>query len=198
MDPITKIDFQILDFIQDNLKCIFLDKALPVITMLGDHGIFPIAVAIILLIFSKTRKIGFSMGISFICGGLVGNLFLKNVVARVRPYDVTNAEILVEKLSDFSFPSGHTLIAFETAFVLLLLLKGKYRPIAIGTTVLAAIIAFSRLYLYVHYPSDVIVGMILGSAFGIFGAKLGEYVFSKFAKNKSNDVQTDGEGRVEG
>ncbi len=184
MKFITKIDFQILDFIQENLRCEFLDKILPIITKLADHGLVPIITAVILLIFTKTRKIGLSMGIAFICGGVIGNLFLKNVVGRIRPYDVTGAEILVKRLSDYSFPSGHTLIAFETAVVLLILLNGRAKPIAIGATVLASIIAFSRLYLYVHYPTDVLAGIILGTAFGIVGAKLGNYIVSQFEKKR--------------
>ncbi len=191
MDPITKIDFRILDFIQENFRCEFLDKFLSLITKLGDHGTVPIIVAVVLLIFTKTRKIGLSMGIAFICGGVIGNLFLKNVVARIRPYDVTGAEILIKRLSDYSFPSGHTLIVFETAVVLLILLKGKYKPIAIGATVIASIVAFSRLYLYVHYPTDVLGGIILGTLFGIIGAKLGSYIVSKFKKNKGSPAKND-------
>ena len=184
MKYITKIDFQILDFIQENLKCEFLDKVLPIITKLADHGLVPIIVAIILLIITKTRKIGLSMGIAFILGGVVGNLFLKNVVGRIRPYDVMDVEILINRLSDYSFPSGHTLIAFETAVVLLILLKGRAKPIAIGAMAVAAIIAFSRLYLYVHYPTDVFAGMILGTIFGIVGAKLGNYIVTQFEKKR--------------
>lgn len=187
MDPITKLDFKILDFIQENIKCEFLDKVLPVITKLADHGLVPIILAVVLLIFTKTRKIGLSLGIAFICGGVIGNLFLKNVVGRIRPYEIAGVDILVERLSDYSFPSGHTLIAFETAVVLLMMLKGRARPIAIGTTVLAAIIAFSRLYLYVHYPTDVLAGIFLAIAFGIIGAKLGNYITDKIeAKSKQN------------
>lgn len=182
MDLITKIDFQILDFIQRHLRCEFLDKILPIITKLGDHGTVPIIIAVILLIITRTRKIGLSMGIAFICGGVIGNLFLKNVIGRIRPYDVTGAEILIKRLSDYSFPSGHTLIAFETAVVLLVLLKGRTKPIAIGATVIAATVAFSRLYLYVHYPTDVLAGIVLGTAFGIIGAKVGTYIVSKFEK----------------
>ncbi len=189
MDPITKVDLRILDFIQENMKCEFLDRFLTLITRLGDHGIIPIIIAVILLIISKTRKIGLSMGISFICGGLFGNLFLKNIVARIRPYDLTGTEIIIERLSDYSFPSGHTLIVFETAVVLLVLLKGKYKSIAITATVIASLVAFSRLYLYVHYPTDVLAGIILGSAFGIVGAKLGDYLFSKFDKKNVNKNQ---------
>ncbi len=187
MDPITKIDFQILDFIQENIKCEFLDTVLPIITKLADHGLVPIIAAVVLLMLTKTRKIGLSMGIAFICGGVIGNLILKNVFARIRPYDIKPVEMLVERLSDYSFPSGHTLIAFETAVVLLMLLKGRKKPIAIGITILAAIIAFSRLYLYVHYPTDVLAGIILGTVFGIVGAKLGEYIFNKFKGKQQPD-----------
>lgn len=188
MEYITKIDLRILDFIQENLRCEFLDKFLSIITRIGDHGIVPIITAVILLIFAKTRKIGLSMGIAFICGGVVGNLFLKNVVGRIRPYDITGVNILIERLSDYSFPSGHTLIMFETAVVLLILLKGKYKSIAIGATVLASIVAFSRLYLYVHYPTDVLAGIILGSAFGCIGAKLGSYIVTKLEKKNKEKI----------
>lgn len=189
MDLITKIDFQILDFIQKNLRCEFLDKILPIITKLADHGTVPIIIAVVLLIITRTRKIGLSMGIAFIFGGVIGNLFLKNVIGRIRPYDVTGTEILIKRLSDYSFPSGHTLIAFETAVVLLVLLKGRAKPIAIGATVVATIIAFSRLYLYVHYPTDVLAGVVLGTIFGIVGAKLGAYLASKF-----KNINLTGEG----
>lgn len=183
MGSITKIDLQILDLIQEHIKCDFLDTTMPIITKLCDHGIVPITVAVILLIFTKTRKIALSMGIAFIFGGVIGNLFLKNVVSRMRPYDLTGMDIIIERLSDHSFPSGHTLIAFETAVVLLILLKGRAKPIAIAATVLASIIAFSRLYLYVHYPTDILAGMVLGTLFGIIGARLGIYIVNKFKRN---------------
>ena len=189
MGQITKVDLIILNFIQENLKCGFLDKFLSIITRIGDHGIIPIAIAVILLIFAKTRKIGLSLGIAFICGGIVGNLFLKNVIARVRPYDLTGAEILIERLSDYSFPSGHTIIMFETAVVLLMLLEGKYKLFAIGATTIASIVAFSRMYLYVHYPTDVLAGIILGTAFGFVGVKLGSYIVVKLErKNKATNT----------
>ncbi len=189
MDIITKIDFKILDFIQDNIRCDFLDKLLPIITRLADHGMVPILLAVILLIFTKTRKIGLSMGIGFFFGGVIGNLMLKNIVGRMRPYDVRGVEILVNKLSDFSFPSGHTLIAFETAIVLMKMLKGKLKPIAVFATILASIIAFSRLYLYVHYPTDVIAGIILGSLFAFIGTKLCEYIVRRIKNSEIKDKQ---------
>ena len=178
MDFITKIDFDILNSIIKYLKCGFLDAVMPLITALGDHGIFPISVAVVLLIIAKTRRIGLSMAFSYIYGGLFGNLILKNFFARVRPYDpsyvdsiIGEGELLISGLSDFSFPSGHTLIIFEFAVVLLICLKGKYKPISIIAMITAFLVAFSRLYLYVHFPSDVLAGMILGTLFGILGVK---------------------------
>ena len=178
MDFVTKIDFYVLNSIIKYLKCSFLDAVMPLITALGDHGIFPISVAVILLIIAKTRRIGLSMAFSFIYGGVIGNLFLKNLIGRSRPYDASYAESIIEEgellisgLSDFSFPSGHTLIIFEFAVVLLICLKGKYKPISIIAVITAFLVAFSRLYLYVHFPSDVFAGMILGTLFGILGVK---------------------------
>lgn len=189
---ITQIDFKILNLIIDTFKCGFLDFLMPIVTVLGDHGIIPICIGVILLIIPKTRKIGLSMAFAFIYGGLFGNLILKNVVARLRPYDPSyvdslfkEGELLISGLSDFSFPSGHTLILFELAVVLLICLKGKKSLIAFFSLFFAFLVAFSRLYLYVHFPSDVLVGMILGTLFGILGVKTSSYIMKLTKKNKN-------------
>jgi undecaprenyl-diphosphatase len=149
----------ILDSIQQIFGCKFLDAVMPVITRFGDGGIFWIAVAVLLLCFKKTRKIGLTVGLSLAIGFLVGNLFLKNVVARIRPYDLNpDFPLLIGKLHDFSFPSGHTLASVEAA-VSIFLYNKKFGTPAI---ILAVLIAFSRLYLYVHYPTDVLASLILG------------------------------------
>ena len=193
MDIITKTDFIILNKITELFSCDFLDSLMPIITRLGDSGIFSIVLALILLFFAKTRRIGLSMGFSFIYGGIVGNLLLKNIVGRLRPYDAsyginlfTEETILINGLSDFSFPSGHTLIAFETAVVLMILLKGKHKPTAIFALVTAFVVAFSRLYLYVHFPSDVLVGMILGTLFAFLGVKTADFTLSKVNEGINN------------
>lgn len=183
---INKIEFSILDFIQDVFSCDFLDVFMSNITKLADHGIVPILLAVILLIITKTRRIGLSMGISFICGGVIGNLILKNVVQRMRPYQLNEAfQLIIPPLSDYSFPSGHTLIAFETAVVLMIMLKGRTKPIAFFSLALAFIIAFSRLYLYVHFPSDVLIGMILGTFFAFVGVKTSDYIYKVFDRKKN-------------
>lgn len=173
-ETITTVDLKILDFIAEYIKCGFLDKLMPIITKLGDHGIVPIAIAIVLICIPKTRKTGIAMGIAFALGGLFGNVLLKNIIGRVRPYDaVSGIELLVPVLSDFSFPSGHTLVCFEAATVLL---KREKRSVGITALILAVLVAFSRLYLYVHYPSDVIAGILLGILFGLTGNFIAEKI----------------------
>ncbi len=159
----NEFELKILDFIQNTFKCGFLDWFMPIITRLGDSGIFWIVVAVVLLFFKKYRKTGAMMGVALILGLLVGNLTLKPLVGRIRPYDMPGVEvdILVERLSDMSFPSGHTLASFEGAVVLML----NDKRLGIPALVLAITIALSRLYLYVHYPTDVLAGVILGIAF---------------------------------
>ncbi len=153
-------ELKILDFIQEHLRCGFLDWLLPIITKLGDEGIFWIIVAIVLLFFKKTRKTGAMVGVALLLGLFIGNLTLKPLVARTRPYNMPGVEVelLIDKLSSKSFPSGHTLASFEAATVLLI----NDKRMGIPAIVLASIIAFSRLYLYVHFPTDVLGGMILG------------------------------------
>lgn len=169
MEAIYTIDFAILHWIMDNLWCPFLDWLMPLITLLGEDGIFWIAVAALLLIFPQTRKTGAMMGVAMVLGLLVGNLTMKPAFARIRPYENEagrTVELLVEKLSDYSFPSGHTLVCFEAATVLML---RQRKPWGIIALVSAFLVAFSRLYLYVHYPSDVLAGMLLGTLFGFCG-----------------------------
>ena len=156
-------DLPILDWIAENLYCPFLDTVMPLVTKLGDAGIFWIAVAVALLIFPKTRKIGLSMGAALVIGLVVCNLTLKPLLARIRPYDYQleyfgkTITLLIATPHDFSFPSGHTLASFEAAIALTV----YNRKWGIPALLLAAVIAFSRLYLYVHYPTDVLFSLLI-------------------------------------
>lgn len=166
LETIQNIDFAVIDFIQEHIRCAFLDTVLPIITNFAEAGIGWIALAVLLLFFKKTRKTALMMGVALILGLLIGNATLKPLVARVRPYDINTAvELLVAPLHDFSFPSGHTLASFECAGVLMI----RDKRLGIPALVLAIIIAFSRLYLYVHYPTDIIVGALLGLLFAFIG-----------------------------
>lgn len=164
MNALNQFEIRILDWIQQGLKCDFLDFFMPIITRFADSGMGWIVLALVLLCFKKTRKTGVSMAVALIFGLVVGNLVLKNVFARIRPYNVnTDVLLLIERLSDFSFPSGHTRCSFECATVIF----ANSKRWGAATYVFASLVAFSRLYLYVHYPTDILGGIALGIVSGI-------------------------------
>ena len=184
-------DLPILDWIQANLQCEILDTAMPIITMLGDAGIFWIVLSLLLMVFPKTRRAGLGMAIALVMGLVVCNMTLKPLVARIRPYDyqiqvlgktmqdlLVGGKLLVDTPHDFSFPSGHTIASFEGCIALVLANK----KLGIPATLLAIAIAFSRLYLYVHYPTDVIASVILGSLFGLIGYLIAKKIPMKQGK----------------
>lgn len=158
MNWLNEYELPILWWIREHLTNPFLDTVMPYISSLARHGEFWILLALILVCFKKTRKAGVAMGIAMACGYLIGNMGLKNLFARTRPYDMTEVQLLVAKLHDFSFPSGHTLVSIEAATAL----TYYHRKWGISALVLAVLIAYSRLYLFVHYPTDVLAGAILG------------------------------------
>lgn len=164
-------DLPVLEWIAGNLYCGFLDAVMPVITLLGDAGIFWIAAAVVMLFFPKYRKIGLSMGVALIMGLLVCNVTLKPLVGRIRPYDYQlehfgkQIQLLISTPHDFSFPSGHTLASFEAATAILI----RNKKLGIPAMLLACLIAFSRMYLYVHYPTDVIFSIFAGMLFACIG-----------------------------
>ena len=166
----VSFDLPILDWIQANLANPVLDFLMPWITLLGDAGIFWMICAGVMLFTRKYRRIGIGMAIAMAMGLLVCNIILKPAVARIRPYDMqeqlgVTINLLIEKQHDFSFPSGHTIASFEACTVILL----GSKKLGIPAALLAILIAFSRLYLYVHYPTDVIVSIFLGTLFGVIG-----------------------------
>ena len=182
-------DLPILDWIAENLRCPLLDTVMPWITLLGDAGIFWIAAAVILLCIPKYRRAGLSMGIALVMGLVLCNLTLKPLVARIRPYDFVlehygrNITLLVSTPHDFSFPSGHTIASFEGAIALLV----HDKKLGIPATVLACLIAFSRMYLYVHYPTDVIFSVILGTALAFLSCWLVKKGFSVWENRKMHE-----------
>ena len=163
-----------------------LDSIMPYITKLGDAGIFWIALALILLIPKKTRRTGAAMGVAMVLGLIIGNGIIKNVVARPRPFDISNTvlprkSLLISPPTDYSFPSGHTLASFEAATAL----YKDHTLYGFAAFVLAILIAFSRIYLQVHYPSDVIGGAILGFLLGLLGSTIVRAVCDKWAEHKA-------------
>lgn len=163
------IEIQILDWIQ-GLRTPAGDIFMPVITSLGNAGIIWILLAALLLIIPKTRKTGAVLAIALVLDVVLCNGIIKNLAARMRPYDRNPVvELLIHKPIDYSFPSGHTAASFAAVSALYFAgEKHMWKPVL----VLAVLIAFSRLYLYVHYPTDVIGGAMLGILCGYLADKI--------------------------
>ncbi len=187
MDAIYSFDYSILNYLNEHFHNAFFDGFFSIITHLADAGWFWIALAALLLCFKKTRKTGCVMGAALLMGVIFGNGILKPLIHRVRPYDnaawspaVTRATLLISPPSDYSFPSGHTLASFEGAFGIFLCNKKWGAP----ALVLAVLIAFSRLYFYIHYPTDVIGGMILGIGFAVAAFFIVGAIWNKVTKKQ--------------
>ena len=152
---IQTVDFLILDLIQNKLRCKFLDSLMIKFSSLGDGGIVWIAISFLLICYKKYRQSGILILVGLIMGVLIGNCLLKNIICRPRPCWINRAVSLIIPIPyDYSFPSCHTMTA-DIMF-------------AYPAFLLASVIAFSRLYLYVHYPSDIIGGIALGTIIAHF------------------------------
>ena len=176
------IELKILDWFQ-TLHTPVLDKFMTSVTKLGNAGIFWIILTVLFLLIPKMRKTGVVMAAALIIDLLLCNVLLKNLVARTRPYDVNiGIQLLVAKLRDYSFPSGHTAASFASAAALYFVGEKKlWKP----ALVLACLIAVSRLYLYVHYPTDVLGGVVIGIIAGYLGYRLVKVLEGKFSRMKN-------------
>ena len=184
-------DRPILEWIIANLRNPVFDVLMPFITIFGDAGIFWIACSVVCIIFPKTRKTGLGMAFAMVIGLVVCNMTLKPLVARIRPYDLQleqfgiTIQLLGERMHDFSFPSGHTIASFEAAVVML----KNSKKMGIPAMILAVLISFSRLYLYVHYPTDVLTSVILGTLFALIGDAIAAKVAPKLPSGKKGKYQ---------
>ena len=159
MTAVFNFDANILLWIQANLRG-GLDGFFTFITHLGDKGLLWIALTLILMFPRKTRRAGVASAIAMVLGLIVTNLILKNLVDKHRPYELINGlTLMIEKQPDSSFPSGHATNSMACSWVLFRTLKKRYSVIAL---ILALLICFSRLYVGVHYPTDVLAGIAIG------------------------------------
>ena len=164
-----QLDWVILNGIQNNLRVSFLDEIMPLITHLGDGGVLWIVLGAVLLLPAKTRRLGVLILLSLAIVALCCNVILKPLVDRAGPSSLVPIEqMLIAAPLDPSFPSGHTGAAFAVVSALYFAKNKLWLPVGI----LAVLIGFSRLYLYVHYPSDVFAGILLGIAAGYAGKKI--------------------------
>ena len=168
---IQSFDFAVVDWIQTHLRCGFLDFVMPKLTLFAEGGICLILIGVLLLFFRSRRVCGAALLTGLAGGFLVGNILLKNVIARPRPCWINTAvELLIDIPSDYSCPSGHTLHCFIAATVLLRFDKRLGWPVL----VLAILVAFSRMYLYVHFLTDILAGAALGVGIGLLVSRLFE------------------------
>lgn len=171
MEFLQRVDFAVLEFIQEKLRCGFLDVVMPFMTHLGDKGIIWIVTAVVLLFFKKYRICAVKLLLELLLGVIIGNLIMKNIFERSRPCWLEPIEhMLVAVPKDYSFPSGHTMSSAIAATVLML----RDRRTGIPAVIIALLIAFSRLYLYVHFPTDVLVGAAVGVFIGIVIYRFGD------------------------
>lgn len=151
----------ILLWIQNVLRSEGLDRIFSAFTRLGDKGMLFILIGIGLSCFPRTRKLGLTVLTALLIGALTTNLLLKPLIARPRPFlAIEGLTALVEAGDRHSFPSGHTTAAF--AFTSVMIFSGKGRGWKLLSLSIAVLMAFSRLYVGVHYPTDVLGGMAVG------------------------------------
>lgn len=179
-------DLPILEWIQAHLQSGLMDKIMPIITLFGEGGVFWIVLSLIFLMMPKTRKMGLGMIIAMLMGVLICNVLMKPIIARPRPYDLQLSEfgkeitLLIKAQHDYSFPSGHTIACFEASVVML----RNDKRLGIPAFILGVLVSFSRLYLYVHYPTDVLLSVVLGTAFAFIGDALAAKLAPKLVPHK--------------
>lgn len=204
----SNFDFSVFQWIQEHVWCAFLDAVMPIITVLGEGGWVWIVIAVLFLFMPKYRKAGVTMAFALILMLILNDGILKNVFARPRPFNFEpfealyavfpqgadgKPELLVGLPSSFSFPSGHTSSSFAAAFAILLNKKWKA---GVPALLLAALIGFSRNYLMVHYPTDVLFGALMGVLYAVLAYFLiARFVYPPFDKHIGQKVDAARERR---
>lgn len=180
---IAELDGSILLFIQEFLRLEWLDPLVLFLTSLGNAGALWILLAGLLLIQKKYRKTGYAVAVSLLVGAFITNLLLKNWVCRPRPYDVIPELQALVTARDWSFPSGHSTSSIAAATVMLCQLPKKA---GVPAFVIAVLICLSRLYVGVHYPTDVLAGILIGVLSAVAAMKITEQVM-KVGENRLRD-----------
>ena len=171
-----QLELAVLDWMQLHLRCEPLDRLMPFVSGLSNHGEIWILCAALLLFIRRQRACGLSAACALTLDLIACNIVLKPLISRIRPFAFRpDLSLLVSPPGDASFPSGHTAAAFAVVFALKTAGSPLWRP----ALALAAVTAFSRLYLYVHWPTDVLGGILLGAAVGWAGAKLAGALLKK-------------------
>lgn len=170
METILQWDGGILLWIQETLRTDWLTPVMKAVTFLGEAGWFWIVLALALCCFRPTRRAGIAAAIALLLSLLVNNICLKPLIDRIRPYELVEGLIcLVSPPGDASFPSGHAGASFAAAAAMFPYLRRRW---GVCLLVLAALIALSRLYVGVHFPTDVAAGVLIGLLLGFIASRL--------------------------
>jgi undecaprenyl-diphosphatase len=176
---IQSIDNTVIFFVQNYFHNPALDNLMVFLSTIGNTGAVWLLLAALFLFFPRYRKYGVMILLALLFTSLTGEILLKHLVQRVRP---CNADLLMPMLisrpNSFSFPSGHTSSSFAAALVI----WTANKRFGIFAAVLALLIAFSRLYLFVHYPSDILAGLLLGLLCGALSIRIIDRFYRKFHK----------------
>lgn len=175
------VELEILNRIQDTLRCGVLDAAMLFVSRLCDHGEIWILLAAVLLAMPKTRRVGACLACGLLLDLLLCNLWLKPMIGRVRPFAVnTDITLLMMPPGDASFPSGHTASSFAAVCALWTADSSLWKP----SLLIASAIAFSRLYLYAHWPTDILGGILVGALAGRLGARLAQWAADRLKERR--------------
>lgn len=178
----SKLEFDILYAIQGIRSKPPDDIMLAITTVVGDYGYLWLAVGVLLLLFRKTRRCGAAVLLAYGITFVIGQYVLKDLIARARPCHIDETvELLVKRPSSYSCPSTHTAWSFAAATAICC----YFRKWGIVTFVVAAIIGFSRMYLFVHFPTDVLLGAVLGTLSALAAVKIVNVVSDKLAARKA-------------
>ena len=206
-------DMSVFTFFGEHIHSSFMNVVAEIITFFGgEEFVIPMAVlGLVLSLFKKTRKFGLSVLFAVLVGTLLTNLVMKNVFDRPRPFDhftenpiyaeffknvhgIYPNELLNDEIKEqfniptsYSFPSGHTTAAFELGIAMFLALKKKYSWVF---PVFSALVGLSRIYLMVHYVTDVLGGMVIGTLAGVVGYLIMKAIMEKTKINEFDLIET--------
>lgn len=178
IEIINTVDRGFIEFIQSNLHNDIMNNIMIFITRIGDAGLIWILIAIALLINKKYRKVGFMVLFALVLGSILGEGIIKNIIQRDRPFvSMEGIDMLIKAPTSYSFPSGHTTSSFAAAGVL----ASSFKKESIYIFALASLIACSRIYLGVHFPTDIVAGIILG----LSCAYLSRFIINEFTAKRA-------------